>query len=466
MLGQPGEEHAPAREQLRPRHRALGQAEQHAETGRQELAVHGIRHPSLQALVKALCDRGDGCVLGDPEPLANDVRERRVGDPLAVGEAAAAVPQDGLGETVDVLVELPQQARLADPRLAADRHQARGAVFDRAVEEILEQPQIAVATDQRRLQPTLALGTAHARDDTYGPPQVERFGLAFDRVLAGVLVGDRKRGRLARDAVDEHGPRVRRRLGPRRGVDAVTDDKSFPRPIHRGRPAGHDPTPGGQLRKADRLPERAHRLDQLEPRTDRPLGVVLARHRRTPDGHDRVADELLERAAVAAHDRAGSVEVAAQQFPHVLGLARLRERRVADDVHEQHRDQTQLWSVGHRRAARSAAARRTRRRTSAQGRGAPSRTGSGAPARPRTQCRILFAPEPRSHSSDRSSTILRTRGPKSLAAPAPRDCGRAPARHCCSLQRGRGAASADPRKVAESSSMERPGMRPGRTSRV
>ena len=47
------------------------------------------------------------------------------------------------------------------------------------------------------------------------------------------------------------------------------------------------------------LPERAHRLDQLEPRPDGPLGVVLARHGCAPDGHDRVADELLERAAVA-----------------------------------------------------------------------------------------------------------------------------------------------------------------------
>ena len=75
--------------------------------------------------------RLDGRVLGDPESLANDVRERPVGDPLAVGEAAAVVPQDGLGEPVHVLVELPQQARLADPGLAGDRHQTRGTELDR-----------------------------------------------------------------------------------------------------------------------------------------------------------------------------------------------------------------------------------------------------------------------------------------------------------------------------------------------
>jgi hypothetical protein len=61
------------------------------------------------------------------------------------------VPQDGLGEPVHVLVELPQQARLADPGLAGDRHQTRGTELDRPVEQVLEQTQVGVATDQRRL---------------------------------------------------------------------------------------------------------------------------------------------------------------------------------------------------------------------------------------------------------------------------------------------------------------------------
>ena len=46
-------------------------------------------------------------------------------------------------------------------------------------------------------------------------------------------------------------------------------------------------------------PSRAHGVDELERRADRPLGVVLVRGRRAPDGHDRVADELLDGAAVA-----------------------------------------------------------------------------------------------------------------------------------------------------------------------
>ena len=46
--------------------------------------------------------------------------------------------------------------------------------------------------------------------------------------------------------------------------------------------------------------EGPHGVDQLEGRPDRALRVVLVGDRRAPDGHDRVADELLDRAAVAA----------------------------------------------------------------------------------------------------------------------------------------------------------------------
>ena len=49
------------------------------------------------------------------------------------------------------------------------------------------------------------------------------------------------------------------------------------------------PAPG-----LDAGPERLHGVDELEGRPDRPLGVVLVRDRRAPDGHDRVADELLD----------------------------------------------------------------------------------------------------------------------------------------------------------------------------
>ena len=53
-----------------------------------------------------------------------------------------------------------------------------------------------------------------------------------------------------------------------------------------------------------------HGVDQLERRAHGALGIVLVRDRRAPDGHHRVADELLDGAAVAVDDVAREVEVA------------------------------------------------------------------------------------------------------------------------------------------------------------
>ena len=97
--------------------------------------------------------------------------------------------------------------------------------------------------------------------------------------------------------------------------------------------AGQDPGPG-----LHRRPERPDRVDELEPGPHRPLGVVLVGDRRAPDGHDGVADELLDRPAVAGDHLAGDLEVAGQGVADLLGVALLGERREPDEVGEEHRD--------------------------------------------------------------------------------------------------------------------------------
>jgi hypothetical protein len=63
------------------------------------------------------------------------------------------------------------------------------------------------------------------------------------------------------------------------------------------------------------------------------------RDRRTPDRHDRVADELLDRAAVAADDVGGELEVPRQRLADLLRVALLGEGGEADQVGEQDRDE-------------------------------------------------------------------------------------------------------------------------------
>src|SRR5439155_20188825 len=72
------------------------------------------------------------------------------------------------------------------------------------------------------------------------------------------------------------------------------------------------------------------------------LGVVLGGRRSTPNGHHRVADELLDGAAVQRDQPLAAVEVAGEQLPRVLGVAALGERREADEIGEEHRDELPL----------------------------------------------------------------------------------------------------------------------------
>ena len=81
---------------------------------------------------------------------------------------------------------------------------------------------------------------------------------------------------------------------------------------------------GAQVGRADLVAERGHGRDEVERRPDGALGVVLGRGRRAPDGHDGVADELLDRAAVALDQASARVEVAREQLARLLGVAALR----------------------------------------------------------------------------------------------------------------------------------------------
>jgi hypothetical protein len=66
-----------------------------------------------------------------------------------------------------------------------------------------------------------------------------------------------------------------------------------------------------------------------------PADPVLVHGRHAEDGHDRVADELLHRAAVALDDRLRGLEVARHHVAQALRVDPLAERRRARDVAEQ-----------------------------------------------------------------------------------------------------------------------------------
>ena len=98
-----------------------------------------------------------------PSPRAPSTRRlrRRRGS----GRGARTI----VGEPVDVLLELPGEARLADPGDAGDRDELRLALLRRRVEELLDEPQLAVAADERRLEPDRLERAAAARGRRAAP---------------------------------------------------------------------------------------------------------------------------------------------------------------------------------------------------------------------------------------------------------------------------------------------------------
>ena len=211
------------------------------------------------------------------------------------------------------------------------------------MEEVLDRAQLAVAADERRFEPVRLEGAAQAGHDPKRTPQRRQPLLALELEGSRVFVDHGLLGRAPRRLADEHAPGRRRRLDARRGVDEVAGDHALPLGAERHRRlAGEDTRAGTQLVGSDLVAERGDGRDEVERGADGALRVVLRRGRRAPDGHDRVADELLHGAAVDGDDPPADVEVAGEELAHLLGVARLRQGREADEVGEQHGDEPAL----------------------------------------------------------------------------------------------------------------------------
>ena len=129
-------------------HLRARQAEQLAEARGDELPVGRIGDPALEAGAEPLGDEVERVLLADLQPGTDHLRQRPVAHALAVGEAAPGVPEDVAGEAVDVLEELPGEARLADAGDARDEHESGRVALGGGVEELLDEAKLVVAADE------------------------------------------------------------------------------------------------------------------------------------------------------------------------------------------------------------------------------------------------------------------------------------------------------------------------------
>jgi hypothetical protein len=322
-LRHPLEEEAPSGEEVLFVARArLAEPEQMREARLETAPLVRRAHDRGERLAQ-LGERDLGrVVLADPRAHAHHLCERPVGDAVAVREAAAAMPVHVVREPVDVLLELPREPRLADAGDAEDRDEPRAALFRGGVEEILDELELALAADERRLEPGRAALAAPRRDHAQRPEDVRRLGLALELPEAAVLVADCRLRHPPRRLADEHRSRLGRALDARGRVDEIAGDHALAaRADGDSGLAGVHARAQAQLGDAELVGERRRRGDEIERRADRPLGVVLVRDGSPPDGHHRVADELLDDAAVPLDEAATRLEVARQQLADLLGIA-------------------------------------------------------------------------------------------------------------------------------------------------
>ena len=173
VLRQPLEEEPPGGEEiLAIGGRPLGESQQVRQPRLQPRAFARVGDVLLDRSTQFLERRLRRFLLEDAGAHAHHLGQRPIGDAFPVRQTAAAVPPVVLGEPVHVFLELPRKPGLADAGDADERRQLCLSFLARRVEQLFDQPELPVSTDERWLEGRGLLGSAARR----GHPQraVER----------------------------------------------------------------------------------------------------------------------------------------------------------------------------------------------------------------------------------------------------------------------------------------------------
>ena len=274
--------------------------------------------------------------LEDPAQLLDLGREREVGAALAVRQRA---PVDGAAaELLHDAVELLGQPRLPDSRRAEDGDQVRDRLAGNALPGSAQD--IEFAATPYEISGMVPLAGRVALTD--GDPGFHRVGLPLGLDRRCLLVLDRVARGLVRPSTREHAADRSGRLQARGRVDDVPGNHRLaelrPRPERDERLSGVDGDPNLNIE----LAEPAHAVAHGHRCPHGPLGVVAVSGRRPEDGHNRVADELLDYASERLELLPDEVVIRAQERPDVLRVELLGARREADEVDEDNGDDPPL----------------------------------------------------------------------------------------------------------------------------
>ena len=275
----------------------------------------------------------------------HDLPQGPENDPVAIRQAPTLPPPDQVSPGVNVTQELRTHPALPHTRLADQGHQLTRTLLIRPLERADQERLLQIPADERRRMRANDIAPEPG-PSPYGPEDRKRLRLAFHRSRLQRFVLEHPL-RLPVCLLRHRHPVHRGdALQPGRGIHDVAGDDAFTK-LRPGAERDHplacvhaDPNLQTQTRVG--LVEVVDRLQNPQARPDRPLRVVLVRHRRTEDRHHRIADELLHRPAEPLDLLPEPSVIGAQPRPHVLRVDRFRGGRKPDEVAEQHRDNLAL----------------------------------------------------------------------------------------------------------------------------
>ncbi len=180
------------------------------------------------------------------------------------------------------------------PGRPEQREQVRRALRHHVVEVVAQTLELALPTDDRRVEATHEAG--RLRVDVEQPIRRDGGALALELELDGLDL-HRVPDELLRLLPDQDLAGLRVLLEPGRDVDGVARDERVALAGHDLARVHADPRP---------QPDRRDGRPQLDRGANSPERVVLVRLRDAEDRHHGVADELLDRAAVPLEDRRAS----------------------------------------------------------------------------------------------------------------------------------------------------------------
>ena len=302
---------------------------------------------------------GDGATDGlggvvdlDAEPRGEHVAQQAVDRVLGVRRGAAPEPPDRLGPLREPGVEVEEQPGLADSGVAHHRHQAPGRLVGHVEEPVLQEAQLQLPTHGAGLD---ALDAADAVDLETGVP-LGAHHPGVDRVVDALevetrsLVHPERAADLSPGLPGDEDPVDRRRcLQPTGAVDRRSDrDEPHAASLveradhHLAGVDAHAHVQGDPVAALHVGVEHLEVAHHRQGRAHRTVGVVLVGAAQAVHRHHRVADELLDDAALVLDRPLPAGEVGADDLAGVLGVELPREHGEVDEIGEDDGDEPAL----------------------------------------------------------------------------------------------------------------------------